>query len=296
MSFLSAALDPLRRSPAIFEIIRLFHPGPRLAKHLHFRGDFIVPVSPEAKFKIRHYGYRVENELFWHGYDGGFEGVSLRLWRELAMNSTTILDIGANTGIYALAAAAVNPAAKVVALEPVPRVFDRLKTNADLNGGVIACIQAAASDADGSCSLFDTEGDNPYSASLDPTMLTHLPTHEVEVRTVKLDTLVAELSWPKLDLVKIDVEKHEPSVFSGMAHIISTSRPTILVEVLNQEIMQKLLSAVAAAEYRVFQIPDAGGASNYLFIASERDVATTCPTMRLLKPITSADNVVNADA
>jgi ribosomal protein L11 methylase PrmA len=51
----------------------------------------------------------VENDLFWAGYAGNWERVSLALWRDLARDARCVLDVGANSGVFALAAAAVSP-------------------------------------------------------------------------------------------------------------------------------------------------------------------------------------------
>jgi tRNA1(Val) A37 N6-methylase TrmN6 len=42
----------------------------------------------------------------------------LALWIKLCRQSETILDVGANTGVYALVAGAVNKKAKIFAFEP----------------------------------------------------------------------------------------------------------------------------------------------------------------------------------
>ena len=34
-------------------------------QHLHFIGPIKVPVTDRASFMINHYGYQVENDLFW---------------------------------------------------------------------------------------------------------------------------------------------------------------------------------------------------------------------------------------
>src|SRR6202043_1589129 len=97
----------------------------------------------------------------------GFEATSMLLWAELARNAEYIADIGANTGVYSLAAGAINPAARVVALEPVPRIYDKLRTNVALNTFQINAIRIAASHADGDAVMFDTYEDHNYSASLE---------------------------------------------------------------------------------------------------------------------------------
>ena len=68
-------------------------------KHLTFKGIFEVKISSDSKFKIMHYGYYLENEIFWNGINEGFEKESIKLWIKLCSFSNNIIDAGSNTGI-----------------------------------------------------------------------------------------------------------------------------------------------------------------------------------------------------
>src|SRR4051812_7150805 len=72
-------------------------------RHLLFRGVFTTEVGP-GSFRMQHYGYQIENELFWGGLTAGYEGTSLKLWKELCASAQTVIDGGANTGVYSLVA------------------------------------------------------------------------------------------------------------------------------------------------------------------------------------------------
>src|SRR6188768_2264802 len=104
-----------------------------LMRHLRFDGVIDIPMLPDRAFLINNHSTYIENDLFWLGYGGGWEATSLKIWRELASSSTYILDVGANTGVYSLAAMCINPAAVVVAFEPGEAVFQKLKANIQLN-------------------------------------------------------------------------------------------------------------------------------------------------------------------
>src|SRR5215472_14668297 len=54
-------------------------------------------------------------------------------WQTVAQGTRTILDVGANAGIYSLAALAVEPTAEVHAFEPTPEIANRLRSTARLN-------------------------------------------------------------------------------------------------------------------------------------------------------------------
>jgi FkbM family methyltransferase len=177
-------------------------------------------------------GQQIENDLFWRGYGRGWESKSLSLWRDLARRSRFVADVGANTGVFALAAQAINPDAKVVAVEPSARVADRLRRNIDLNGYPIRIEPIAASDATGMATFYDFAAEHQYSASLEPWMD---GTTSTQVPVDTLDNILERNGFERLDLLKVDVERHEPNVLRGATRYLKY-KPTILIEVLDDEI------------------------------------------------------------
>ena len=68
---------PLKRQA--FEVLRRFYTPPEaLYKHLHFKGDFSTSIDGKS-FRMRHYGYEIENNVFWAGLRGGWERVTMSL-------------------------------------------------------------------------------------------------------------------------------------------------------------------------------------------------------------------------
>lgn len=122
------------KGPLYKMLRKAWAPPESIYRHLHFKGVFTVPVDSSHSFRMMHYGYQIENEVFWAGLDGGWEKVSFGLWIKLCRNSKVIVDVGANTGVFALIARALNRQASVYAFEPVKRVFEKLESNNRLNG------------------------------------------------------------------------------------------------------------------------------------------------------------------
>src|SRR5262249_33894413 len=58
----------------------------------------------------------------------------LQCWQVAAKGAKVILDVGANAGIYSLAALASQQDAMVHAFEPTPEIAARLRATTDLNG------------------------------------------------------------------------------------------------------------------------------------------------------------------
>src|SRR5258708_3812449 len=82
---------PLKQE--IFSLLRKYWTPPSsVYRHMYFRGVFEVPVDG-ASFKIHHYGYDVENTIFWAGLLGSWEKISMQAWIPLCRQSTVIFDI-----------------------------------------------------------------------------------------------------------------------------------------------------------------------------------------------------------
>ena len=58
----------------------------------------------------------------------------IKCWQHAAREASVIFDVGANVGIYSLAALAVQPDLAVHAFEPTPEIAARLRQTATLNG------------------------------------------------------------------------------------------------------------------------------------------------------------------
>jgi FkbM family methyltransferase len=264
---LRAARNALGRFPALHRALRsVWTPPESVYQHLHFQGPFTVEVESGVRFRMHAHGEQIENDLFWRGYGDGWEGNSLQIWRDLARSADYIADVGANTGLFALAAQAVNPSARVIALEPSARVFRKLQHNIALNGFPIIALDNAASDKNASATFFDHAGPHQYSASLEKSMGGQLAS-EVQVR--RLDDLLAENGFERLDLLKLDVERHEPAALRGLRNTLERCRPTMLVEILDDELEAEIRHVLDGLDYEVSPIgadgPDpAGDARNFL--------------------------------
>lgn len=94
-------LIPLKKEFFI-ALKKIWKPKASIYQHLHFKGIINVHVDAYKSFKMKHYGYQVENDIFWTGLTGEWEKHSIITWIKLAAHSEVILDIGANTGVYSL--------------------------------------------------------------------------------------------------------------------------------------------------------------------------------------------------
>jgi FkbM family methyltransferase len=250
---------PLKRP--VFEVLRRTVRLPRrLTSHLRFRGTFTVKIDPVHHFRLEHWGYMVENDLFWNGFGNGYEGTSLQVWRQLAPHAHVIVDVGANTGIYALVARCLNPTATVVALEPVERVFHRLQRNVELNGNNVTVEKLAVSDTTGVATIYDSPTDHELTASLDRSMAEICGgTVQYPVTTKRLDDLLSGAGLKTIDLAKIDVELCEPQVLVGMGAYLSKCKPTLLIEILNERVAREVNEITRDLGYNILRVVEQRG-------------------------------------
>lgn len=174
--------------------------------------------------------------LRWRGF-AAWEHESVTEFERLAEDATTIVDVGANTGIYTLVALAANPTVSVVAVEPVLRVAEQLRRNLRLNGWEdrVQVVEAAASTTAGSARLLVPERPLPASAHLEQARYRSATGVVTVVPQVALDDIV-----PTTELVKIDVEGGEHLVLGGMTRLLKDVRPHILAECLPEGPVQEL--------------------------------------------------------
>ena len=242
---------------ALFYLLRIFPIPHSIYQHLHFRADISVNVGPGCSFRIRHYGYNDENELFWVGLDGSWEKVSLRLWRELARDADVIFDLGANTGIFSLLAQSVNPNAQVYCFEPVKRIFDKLIVNAGLNGFHFHAFPYAISDKDGETILYVPKSEHSYAATLDGDT-SNIDVEQQRTPMKTLASIIRAEGLAKIDLIKIDVERFEPQVLRGLGEYLAMFRPNMIIEILSDDLGAEVERLVDGMGYLYFDIDEAG--------------------------------------
>ncbi len=247
-------------------------------QHLHFRGVIDVRVDADRAFRMYHHGFQVENDLFWAGYGNGWEGTSLRLWARLAQHACTIFDIGANTGVYALAAKTMNPSAQVYAFEPVERIATRLANNVALNGYDIEVVIAGVSESTGEALLYEPKTQHAYSASLNPAMLAgKSDLSEKRIATTRMDDFAAERGLSSTDLFKIDVEKHEIEVLCGFGGLIALNRPTFLIEILSETLGEQVKALFSGHNYVFYEINEGVSVRQVTTLGSAERNYLICP-------------------
>ena len=156
------------------------------------------------------------------------ESGDLNVFCRLARLGARVVDVGANFGLYSiLTGRRVGPRGLVVAFEPVPRVFELLLQNIDLNGlgQIVVPNSCCAAGSRGKREFFVAK-----SASFSGLLNSGRSpiTEVIRVSTIPLDEIELLADRP-IDQMKIDVEGAELEVLAGAAHLIECS-PDIVIQ------------------------------------------------------------------
>lgn len=164
--------------------------------------------------------------LFVESDRGRFEPETMEAFREWVKPRLAVLDVGAYTGLYSIAAAQAG-AAEVIAIEPNPKAARRLRHNLRHNGvqDEVTVVEAAASLFRGRGKL-EIGGSEARGLSSTSKLVAGDGTE-----VITIDDLADALSVTEVGLIKIDVEGHELAVLTGAAGILEEEGPVLIVEV-----------------------------------------------------------------
>jgi FkbM family methyltransferase len=172
-----------------------------------------------------------------------------------------IVDVGANTGFYALLAAAASKFTRVLAFEPDIAVQATLRHNLALNrmGRRIVPVDIALSDRAGRAALYvptQEHGLIETSSSLEQDFKT-AHSAVLDVAAMPLDSYLAgtKLGRAKVSLMKIDVEGHEAAVLSGCTKTVARHRPIIFAEILPRAELARLQAFIDQHGYASLALP-----------------------------------------
>jgi len=234
-------------------LIRSLHiPNQKFYRDLKFRGVFGLKVLGQH-IKLFNHGGTIENELFWKGLEN-WERDTVWLWSELVKDAHVVYDIGANTGVYSMIAKSLNPNLEVHAFEPSVNIYLKLTQNAELNSFDVKCHPLAFSNFSGTQTFYDVSTDNPTSSSLTPAMIEDKgPVSSYDVETMTIDDFIKANPASSPDLMKIDVEMHEPELMEGFTRI-RECRPIVFIEILTDDIADRLNSLLEDADLAFFEL------------------------------------------
>jgi FkbM family methyltransferase len=188
----------------------------------------------DAHFWVRCLRYRFRTEK-----------LPLKTLMRLDLKGATVIDIGANKGIYCYwLSRAVGRAGKVLAFEPQPEMINYIRDRKQCFAlDNVEIINTALSDHRGTAQLTRQRiGDGSASLQLERQGTGN------ELISVPL-AMLDDFEISNLKYIKCDVEGHESSVFAGGRRLIEMFRPLVQFEAVEAD-CERLFSFFEALGYR----------------------------------------------
>lgn len=174
------------------------------------------------------------------------------------------LDLGANIGYFTILASALTGlTGKVIAFEPNPQNLQLLYSSIIANEVKNVTVYPYAASNTMGILRFTTVGSNGGIV----TEHSKYQKHFLLVQSVLLDQVLSEEN--RLDLIKIDIEAHEPSALKGMESLLKKHKPKIITEfhpwamrLNNAEAPQEYLQEIYSYGYQLSIILPTGELQN----------------------------------
>ena len=203
-------------------------------------GEFTFRVTEFGPYRFA-CGNRTE---YFRTVEFGGEAVALGAFLFALRPDDIVWDVGASVGLFSVHAAGI--AKTVVAFEPDPQTFARLRQNVELNAlqRLVQCRPEALGDRQGHVSL-RTDGLAGNAPSI-----VDLGRHsgETPATMTTVDRLVAD-DVPLPTVLKIDVEGAESLVLSGATTLLrSTHRPRLIFLEVHPQFLPRFGGSAAGVE------------------------------------------------
>ena len=202
----------------------------------------------------------IEKQLFWYG---SYEQKEMQVLLKFIQSDALVIDIGANIGYVSLLASSVVVNGTVVAFEPGIVALERLHQNLALNPSLkIIVIPKALGNQVRECAYYPSSDENLGMSGLTPAE--NFSGKKDVVAMTTLDLVAAEQGWPKIDVVKLDVEGAELLVLQGMKSILTNFRPSLFIEIASSNLARfhhnskQLMDYLGSFDYQSFEILGTG--------------------------------------
>ena len=167
--------------------------------------------------------------------DGMWEESFTRIFRRYITADAVVFDVGANFGWFGLMAGTDVQTGSIHFFEPNPLLASYIRKTVSVNGlwNRAKVVQKAVGKTEDDITL-TIPGDYFGSASVNidnqvvANYVDERDINTVLVQQTRLDTYIQENKLKKIDVIKIDVEGYEESVYAGMAKLVKNN-PDLLV-------------------------------------------------------------------
>lgn len=182
-----------------------------------------------------------------------------------------VFDAGANTGTYTAEVLELSPLAQVIACEPHPQTFAKLKKALKpvARHKKVKLLQVGLSSRAGKLMLWDFARHAPLKSTQPTSTLSSLhrsvieelhqqPARGYKVALTTIDTILKTQGWTELDLLKVDTEGHELAVLKGAKRLIARQAVKVIqlefneMHVYSRTFVREVMAAVPS--YRWYRL------------------------------------------
>lgn len=194
-------------------------------KKLRTSEDILVKGKFGCEYLLPNLEENVGLEIF---INGVYEESIVNFLRKIIPQKGHFLDLGANIGAISIPVCKLRPDISTIGVEAAPWIYSYLQKNLQRNNITNARIMNnALFNKDNLLLDFFTPRDKYGKGSLAPVF----SQDPVKVIAKKVDTIVRELNFGKVNTIKIDVEGFEYFVFQGAEQLLTQDEsPDIIFE------------------------------------------------------------------
>lgn len=237
-------------------LFKKINPSDKVYKYLHYDGILEIKNINGGIFKMESPSIIEKRDLFWKGLNNLREGTSLLIWQKLCESSTTVIDVGAGSGLFSLTAKSINPNNSVYAFEPVSKFYNALLKNAYLNSYKINALPSIVSATNEETITFKPiDKDSIYSKPKHefPTIKNKLE-KSVTAKTITLKSLIEKNNLTKIDLIKIDIATSDTDILRSMGDFLTKYKPDFLINVWDKANFEEINAFFKDKGYLFFEI------------------------------------------
>ena len=192
---------------------------------------------------------------FWNNH---YEKKTLEIWSKLSAIEGIVLDIGAHTGIYSLAANNSIKKGQILSFEPHFLNFARLNLNLRGNGFSTKTMFMNTVGKENQIQPFSVMNNIDYLTS--GGKIGNIKNQfTTQIQTIAIDSFLDKTARNNVKLIKIDVEGNEYQCLQGMIETIKSSKPIIFFECISEKNNREIETVLKSHDYSFFIIDDNEG-------------------------------------
>jgi len=202
--------------------------------------DIIVPYLSHYNYLLN-FSLNTKELIGWNiFFFGEYEPLTNKILKFCLKEGDIVIEAGANNGSETLLISKLIGRGIVYGFEPIPHVFQRLKTNIEINDlqGNVKIVDFALGEEDKTVQFNVFPKDFPNQGMSSKYLEL---SNKINIQQKKLDSWVKEENLARIDFIKMDIQGAELDLLLGAEESILKFKPIIFTEADNELNMTKNL-------------------------------------------------------